>query len=389
MTVFLDVMGFGIIIPVLPKLIEQVGHLDLAQAARIGGWMFAGFSLAQFLCAPTMGALSDRFGRRPLLLLAVGGLGLDYLFHALAPSLVFLFIGRIIAGICGSSFVIANAYLADISTPEHRARAFGWMGAAFGLGFILGPALGGLLGEFGPRAPFWAAAGLSLANFAFGLFALPESLPPSARRPMNWREANPLGVLAVFRRHPGVLPMTGVLVLYFFATSVYVAIWPFWGMQKFGWSEATVGITLAAFGLVMALTQGLLTGPVGKRFGEPRVIAAGLLVAAVVTFGYGMAWGLAPVLVLMVIHGPEGFVHPMLVAHMSRAVPETEQGALQGGISAAMNLSMLAGTVFFTQVFGFFLSDAALIQTTDAAWFISAGVLIVALIVFLQHSRKA
>lgn len=388
MAVFLDVAGAGIIIPILPRLIEEVGHIGLDRAAFVGGALFAAFSLAQFLCAPLAGALSDRFGRRPLLLLAIGGLGADYVLHALAPTLGWLFAGRIIAGICGSSYVIASAALADISAPEARARAFGLVGAALGLGFVLGPAIGGLLGSFGTRVPFWTAAALAGVNFLFGLFAFPETLPPARRRRLRWREANPLGVLLVFRRLPGVGTLAVVLFLYFFGTAVYPAIWPFWGIAKFGWSETLIGLSLAAFGLVMATVQGTLTGPVVARYGEWRVCFAGLIVASVICAGYGFATGLGAVAVLLVLHAPEGFVHPMLSALMSKAVPEDAQGALQGGISALMSLGMLTGTVFFTQVFGWFLSDAAPVRSPDPAFFIAALVFAVALWLFRRRMRQ-
>ncbi|MCL7465360.1 MFS transporter [Phaeovulum sp. NW3] len=307
--VFLDMVGFGLVIPVLPRLIGEVGQMGLAQAALIGGWMFAAFSLAQFACAPLMGNLSDRFGRRPLLLLAIGGLGLDYLFHAFAPSIGWLFVGRVIAGICGASHVIAAAFLADVTPPEGRARAFGLMGAAFGLGFVLGPAIGGMLGELGPRVPFYAAAAISGLNLIYGLIVLPETLPPEKRRPFRLAQANPFGALRVFMRYRGVVPMAAV--------------------------------------------------------------------------GYGLAGGLWAVLVLLVIHGPEGFVHPMLTALMSRAVPEDAQGALQGGLAAATNLALLAGTVFFAQVFGYFLSPEAPVTSPDIAFFIAAVVLAGALALFV------
>lgn len=382
LAVFLDMVGFGLIIPVLPRLIEDVGEMTLAQASLIGGWMFAAFSLAQFVFAPLMGNLSDRFGRRPLLLLAIFGLGVDYLFHAFAPTVFWLFVGRVVAGVCGSSYVIANAFLADVTPPEGRARAFGLMGAAFGLGFVLGPALGGLLGELGPRVPFYVAAMLAGCNLIYGMFVLPETLPPEKRRAFVWARANPFGTLRVFRRYQGVVPMAAVLLVYFFGTAVYPAIWAFWGMAKFGWSEAVVGLTLAAFGIVMAVFQGVLTGPAVRRWGEWRVALIGLVIAAVAAVGYGLASGLAMVLVLLVIHGPEGFVHPMLTALMSRAVPEDAQGELQGGIAAAMNLAMLAGTVFFTQIFGYFLSPEAPFRSADVAFHSAAAVLALSLVMF-------
>ena len=381
-TVFLDMVGFGLIIPVLPALIEDVGGVGLALASVIGGWMFVAFSATQFLFAPLMGNLSDRYGRRPLILLAVFGLGLDYLLSALAPTLFWLFVGRVLAGFCGSSWVIANAYIADVTPPEGRAKAYGYMGAAFGLGFVIGPAIGGLLGELGPRVPFYAAAAISLANFAYGFLVLPETLPADKRRAFQITRANPFGAFAVLRRYPGVIPTSGVLFVFFFGSSVYQAIWPFWGIAKFGWSEAMVGLTLAVFGVIMAAFQGGLTGPAVARFGERRVAMIGLGCAAVAAAGYGLAGGLTMVVVLMVIHGPEGFVHPMLIAAMSRAVPDDAQGELQGAVSALTNVAMLCGTLFFAQVFGLFMAEGAAIRSPDVGFFIAAGILGLTLILY-------
>lgn len=386
-TVFLDMVGFGLIMPVLPDLIRDVSDMSIAAASVVGGWMFFAFAGTQFLFSPLMGNLSDRFGRRPLLLLAVAGLMVDYVLHALAPTLLWLFAGRAFAGLCGSSYVIANAYIADVTAPEDRARAFGLMGAAFGVGFVLGPALGGLLGEVGPRVPFWVAAAISAANLVYGWFVLPETLPPERRRPFDWRRANPFGTFMVFRRIPGLLPLCAVMFVYFFASSVYPAIWPFWGMAKFDWSVAMVGASLAAFGLVTAVFQGGLAGPAVKRFGEQRTALIGLISAVVACAGYGLAPGLLVVVILMVVHGPEGFVHPMLTAIMSKAVPEDAQGELQGGISSIMNVAMLAGTVFFAHVFGYFMRPTAPVVTPDMALFVAAAILALALAMFLRVTR--
>lgn len=387
-TVFLDMVGFGLIMPVMPSLIEEVGQVGLDRASVIGGWMFFAFSAAQFACSPLMGNLADRYGRRPLLLLAVFGLGADYLFSALAPTLFWLFVGRAIAGICGSSWVIANAYIADVTPPEGRARAFGIMGAAFGVGFVIGPAIGGLLGEFGPRVPFYVAAAVSTLNVAYGLFVLPETLAPENRRPFDWRRANPFGAFRVFRTYPGVLPLCLVLFCFFFASSVYPAIWPFWGMAKFGWSEGMVGLSLAAFGLVMAGFQGGLTGPFVRRFGEHRTALIGLVCAAIAATGYGLAPGLAVVVGLMIVHGPEGFVHPMITAMLSKAVPENAQGELQGGLAAVMNVAMLAGTVVFSQIFGHFMAPGRDGQSPDVAYWVAGACLAATLVLFVTLTRR-
>ncbi len=372
-TVLLDMIGFGLIIPVLPVLIESVGHMTLAEASLVGGWMFFAYSAAQFVFGPLMGNLSDRFGRRPLLLLAILGLMLDYLLQSWAPTLVWLYIGRAISGVCGASWIIANAYIADITTPEDRAKYYGMMGAAFGLGFVLGPALGGLLGEYGPRVPFYFAAGISAANLIYGYFVLPETLDAAHRRPFEWRRANPLGAFRVFQSYHGVVPMCIVLFSFFFFSSVYPAIWPFWGMAKFGWSSSMVGLTLAIFGLCMAAAQGGLTGPLVKRFGEWNVALIGFVAATIAALGYGFAGGLTMVIVMMLVHTPEGFIYPMLSALMSKAVPENAQGELQGGVSAILNVSQLLGTVFFAQMFGYFMSPGAPFQSPAMGFFIAAA----------------
>ncbi len=372
-TVLLDMIGFGLIIPVLPVLIETVGHMTLAEASLVGGWMFFAYSAAQFVFGPLMGNLSDRFGRRPLLLLAILGLMLDYLLQSWAPTLVWLYIGRAISGVCGASWIIANAYIADITTPEDRAKYYGMMGAAFGLGFVLGPALGGLLGEYGPRVPFYFAAGISAANLIYGYFVLPETLDAAHRRPFEWRRANPLGAFRVFQSYHGVVPMCIVLFSFFFFSSVYPAIWPFWGMAKFGWSSSMVGLTLAIFGLCMAAAQGGLTGPLVKRFGEWNVALIGFVAATIAALGYGFAGGLTMVIVMMLVHTPEGFIYPMLSALMSKAVPENAQGELQGGVSAILNVSQLLGTVFFAQMFGYFMSPGAPFQSPAMGFFIAAA----------------
>ena len=387
-TVFLDMVGFGLIMPVLPKLIEDVGHVGIDRAAIIGGWMFAAFSLAQFVFAPLMGNLADRFGRRPLLLLAVFGLGMDFILMALAPTLEWLFAGRIIAGVCGASWIIASAYIADVTAPDDRAKAYGYMGAAFGVGFVIGPAIGGLLGELGPRVPFWVAAGISLLNFVYGVFVLPESLAPENRRKFELWRANPFGAFRVFASYPGVLPMVLVLGLFFFSTSVYPAIWTFWGIAKFGWSEAMVGGTLAIFGLIAGGFQGVLTGPATKRFGEWSVALFGMVCATLVVLGYGFVGALWGVIALMILHGPEGFVHPLLTTLLTKRVPEDAQGELQGGISAVTNLAMLFGTIFFAFIFGHFWAEGRAWRSTDVAFWVAAGFLGLTTLMFLMLKRS-
>jgi DHA1 family tetracycline resistance protein-like MFS transporter len=383
-TVFLDMLGFGIIMPVLPKLIGEVGHVDLADSARLGGWMLGAYSIAQFLFGPLMGNLSDRFGRRPLLLLAIFGLGLDFIMQALAPNLAWLFAGRILAGICGGSWVIANAFIADVTAPEDRAAAFGLMGAAFGLGFIFGPALGGVLGTYGARVPFFAAAGISAINLVYGLIVLPETLDAAHRRPFQILRANPFAAFRIFRSYRGVLPLCAVFGGFVFFTSAYQAIWTFWGIARLGWSPWVVGLSLAMFGLIVSIFQAGLSGPVVKALGDRRTVALGLVSAAIAAVGYGFVSNTVLVFALMVVHGPEGFIQPVLGAVLSNRVPENAQGELQGAISAMVNLASLAGTLFYAQLFGFFLSPGAPFQSASISFLVMAVGLVAVLVAFLR-----
>ena len=382
-TVFLDMVGFGLVMPVLPRLIEEVSGADLASASIWGGWLFFAYGGMQFLFGPAIGNLSDAVGRRPVLLLSVFGLAVDYLITGFAPNMIWLFIGRIFAGICGASYTTANAFLADITKPEDRAKVFGLMGAAFGLGFVIGPAIGGLLGTFGPRVPFFVAAGLAMLNFIYGWFVLPETLAPENRRPFSFARSNPIGALKVFARYRGVVPLSAVMLLYFLATAVYPAIWAFWGIAAFGWSEATIGLTLAAFGLIAAIVQGGLKGPVVKWLGERNATVFGLVTAVVALVGYGLAPSLTVVLVLIVIHAPEGFVHPALTAMMSHEAPDDAQGEIQGGIASLQSIGMLLGTVLFTQVFGWFTSPGSPVYSAGAAYLLAATILTATLVFFL------
>lgn len=387
LTVLLDMVGFGLIIPVQPALIEAVGHVNIGDASIIAGWMFFAFSATQFLFGPALGSLSDAYGRRPLLLLAVFGLGVDYLITALAPTIFWLFVGRTLAGLCGASYVIANAYIADITAPENRAKAFGMMGAAFGLGFVIGPAIGGLLGAFGPRVPFYVAAGVSALNLAFGWFVLPETLGKDMRRPFDIVRANPIGTFKVFASYRHILPLSLILAIYFFASSVYPAGWAFWGNAKYNWEPKTIGLTLACFGIVMAFVQGVLTGPAVKLLGERGSAVLGMAMAMICTIGFANSPSLGFVLFFLVLHSPEGFVHPMLTSLMSKEVPGDAQGELQGGISSIMSLAMLFGTVFYTQVFGYFLRPGAAITSPDVIFYIAGGLFGATLVLFLIFYR--
>ena len=388
-TVFLDMVGIGLIFPILPKLIETVSGLDLAAASMIGGWLFFSYVGMQFLLGPTIGNLSDTYGRRPLLLLSVFGLAVDYLLTAFAPNMLWVFVGRIFAGLCGASYTTANAYLADITKPEERAKAFGLMGAAFGLGFVIGPAIGGFLGEYGPRVPFFVAAAISLCNFTYGYFVLPETLPPNLRRPFSFARSNPFGTFKVFTTYRQVLPLCIIMFIYYFASSVYPAIWPYWGIARFGWSEATIGLTLASFGLVTAISQGILTGPAVKFFGERRTVILSLTMAAIASAGFAIAPGIGAVIFFSILNAPEGFGDPALTALMSKDAPADAQGELQGGIASAKNIAMLLGTPMFAQIFGYFLKHGSAINAANASFYITAALCVIALAIFARLPSRS
>ena len=306
----------------------------------------------------------------------------------MAPTTGWLFAGRILAGLCGASWVIANAYIADVTPPEDRGKAFGMMGAAFGLGFIIGPVIGGLLGEFGARVPFYVAAAVSGANLIYGYLVLPETLTLANRRPFEWARANPFGAFKIFSQYRGVLPLCLVLAMFLFFSSIYPAIWAFWGKVRFGWSETMIGVTLAAFGMVIAAVQGGLTGRFVTMFGEQGTVILGFISAIVAGLGYGVAGSLAVVFALMVVHGPEGFINPLLTARMSKRVPENAQGELQGGISAISNIAMLAGTVFYAQVFGYFMQPSAPFQSPNVAYYLTGLGMALTFALFLWVSAR-
>jgi MFS transporter, DHA1 family, tetracycline resistance protein len=375
--VLIDSVGFGIILPVLPRLIMQLTGVSIDRAATYGGWLSFVYALMQFFCAPVLGNLSDRFGRRPVLLFALLALGLDYLIMGFAPVIGWLFAGRAIAGVAGASFTPAYAYVADITEPARRAQSFGLMGAAFGIGFIVGPAIGGLLGGFGPRAPFFAAAGIALANTALGYFALPESLPRESRRPFHWARANPLGTLLQMRRYPVVLLTLGALFLWQLAHQVLPSTWAYYTIYKFHWSSAQVGYSLAYVGLLMAIAQGALTRVLIPWLGgERRAALAGMACAFLAYVGYAVVtqgWMMYVVALTTLLFA---LTYPSMNAIASQQIPANAQGELQGAVACLYSLSSIVGPPLMTQVFGYFSSPAAPVYLPGAA-FLSAAVLTV------------
>jgi len=386
--VLVDSIGFGIILPVLPRLIMQLTGVSIDRAAGYGGWLSFVYALMQFFCAPVLGNLSDRFGRRPVLLFALLALGLDYLIMGFAPAIGWLFAGRAIAGVAGASFTPAYAYVADITAPARRAQSFGLMGAAFGIGFILGPAIGGLLGGFGPRAPFFAAAAIALANTALGYFALPESLPPESRRPFHWARANPLGTLLQMRRYPVVLLTLGALFLWQLAHQVLPSTWAYYTISKFHWSSAQVGYSLAYVGLLMAIAQGALTRVLIPWLGgERRAALAGMACAFLAYAGYAVVtqgWMMYVVALTTFLFA---LTYPSMNAIASQQIPANAQGELQGAIACLYSLSSIVGPPLMTQVFGYFSAPAAPIHLPGAAFLTAAALTVGCAVLFVRALR--
>ena len=342
-TLLIDVMGWGLIIPVMPKLIAELKQVSLNEASPYGAWLISVYSLVQFLFAPLIGNLSDRYGRRPVLLFSLLGFGIDYLFLALAPSYGWLFVGRVVAGITGASFTTAAAYIADVSTPETRAKNFGLIGAAFGVGFIIGPALGGLLAGWGIRAPFYAAAGLCLINCLYGFFILPESLSVENRRPFSWLRANPAGSLLFLTKNRSILRLSMAFFLIYLAAQAVQANWNFFTMDQFGWSEKLVGLSLGVVGLLVGLVQGGLTRVVNPRLGNERSTYLGLILYAAGLLFMAFSSQTWMLFVALIPYCLGGIAGPSLQSIMAGYVPSNQQGELQGALTSLMSLTMVFG----------------------------------------------
>ncbi|MFY9956086.1 TCR/Tet family MFS transporter [Bradyrhizobium sp.] len=380
-TVLLDTLALGVIIPILPKLIESFVNNDTANAARLFGLFGTVWALMQFFFSPIAGALSDRFGRRPVVLLSNFGLALDYVLMALAPSLTWLFVGRVISGITSASISTAYAYITDLTAPEKRAAVFGKIGVAFGAGFILGPALGGLLGGIEPRLPFWVAAGLSFANGLYGLLILPESLPSDRRSPFRWKSANPVGALHLLRADR---VLAGLSVANFFGQLAHVVLpstFVLYATYRYGWGTTTVGATLALVGICSMVVQGTAIGPIVKRFGERRALLLGLACGAAGFLIFGAAptgalfWLGIPVMALW------GLASAATQALMTRQVAPDQQGQLQGATSSVQSVSQLVGPFLFTLTFAYFIGSDAPLKLPGAPFLLASVLLLLALAV--------
>ena len=386
-TVFLDMLGIGIILPVLPSLIESLSGRGISNASVIGGWLFMVYSAMQFLWGPVIGNLSDAYGRRPVLLLSIFGLGADYLMTAFAPSIAWLFFARLIGGLCGASYTTASAYVADITEPEDRAKAFGRIGAAFGIGFVLGPGIGGLLGQFSPKMPFYVACGFSLLNFIYAFVVLPESLPPESRRPFVFARANPLGAILALRHHRLLIRWSITIFVTFLAQAVYPSVWAFAAIERYGWNEASIGLSLAFFGIVSALFQGVLVGPAIRLMGERRAALVGMGIGVLTAAGYAFAVQGWMVYVLIVIGGCQGFAMPALNALMSHEVEADAQGELQGAVSSLQALGSVFGPPLMTGVFALFTSSNAPFEFAGAPFLLAAVLMLGGTMLLPRYGR--
>jgi DHA1 family tetracycline resistance protein-like MFS transporter len=387
-TILLDFLALGIIIPVLPHLVEDFMGGDTAGAAKVYGVFGTVWALMQFLAMPVLGALSDRYGRRPVILLSNLGLGLAYVLMALAPNLAWLFVARVISGITAASVSTGMAYIADVTPPERRSASFGKVGVAFGLGFILGPAIGGLLGSVDPRLPFWGAAAFSLVNALYGVFVLPESLSPERRRAFEWRRANPLGSLKLLRSHKDLAGLAGVVFLSNLAHSAMPSTFVLYAAYRYAWDARDVGFVFAGVGICSALVQGGLVGPAVRRLGERRVLLTGLTFGALGFLVYGLAPTGAVFLAAVPVVALWGLASPAAQGLMTRHVGPNEQGALQGASGSIMGVATMIGPSLFAGTFAYFISEGTRWHAPGAAFVLASALLALGAVVAARTTAK-
>jgi DHA1 family tetracycline resistance protein-like MFS transporter len=388
-TVMLDAMGIGLIMPVMPTLIQEVGGGTLASAAVWGGVLTTSFAMMQFLFSPLLGRLSDAFGRRPVLLVSLFVMSADYLVMALAGSIWLLVAGRIVGGITAATHSTANAYMADISRPEDKAANFGLIGAGFGVGFVLGPMLGGLLAEYGTRAPFYAAAFLAFANAIFGLTVLKETVTDKTRRAFDVRGASPFSALRSISKLGGtVTPLLWVLFLYHLATVAYPAVWAYFTMAKFGWSPGLVGVSLGVYGISMAIVQGVLIRPASRYLGDSRTVTIGIGIEVVALLLVGILANGWILMALVPISALGAIAQPALQGILSRIAPDDQQGELQGVLASIASISMIVGPLMMTQVFSFFADPGSPWHQPGAPFLLAAALMAIGGLVFAASQRK-
>lgn len=390
-TLLIDITGWGIVIPVAPKLIQELIHnADISKAAQYGGWLGLLYAAMQFIFAPVLGNLSDKIGRRPVILFSLLGFSCNFFIQAWAPTIFWLFVGRILSGITGASVTTASAYIADISDDSNRSKNFGMIGAAFGLGFIIGPVLGGLLGHFGPRVPFIAAGILCLINFLYGIFVLPESLSKNNRRNFNWKRANPIGTLLNVRKYPSIIYLLIAWFLVYVAAHAVQTNWPYFTMYRFKWDEKMVGISLGVMGACIAIVQGFLIRKIHPRIGNERSILYGIILYGIGMLLYAFANQEWMMFSIIAIYSLGGIAGPALQSEISSKVPSNEQGDIQGALTAVVSITSIIGPPLMTNTFYYFTHSDAPFKFPGAPFFL--GFLLMATSAFFVyavfHKRK-
>ncbi|MFH7000980.1 TCR/Tet family MFS transporter [Flavobacterium bizetiae] len=388
-TLLLDVIGLSIVVPVLPRLIEQLIDGNISKASQWSGWLLFAYAIMQFICAPIVGNLSDKYGRRPVLLLSLLGFGIDYIFLWLAPTIWWLFLGRIIAGMFGASITTASAYIADISTNENRAKNFGMIGAAFGLGYIIGPLLGGLLSEFGARVPFIAAAILTFLNAIYGYFILPESLPVENRRPFEWKRSNPLGSLVQLKKHKNVSGgLIITFILLYIADHAVMSTWSFINIEKFGWSNALIGLSLTVAGIMVVIVQAGLIRIINPKLGNEKSIFAGLFLYTVSLLLFAFASQSWMMFIFLIPYCLGGITGPSLRSIISKNVPQNQQGELQGSLTSLMSVTSIIGPLLMTNLFTWFTGPDARIQFAGAPFLLGAVLMMISVFIAVNSLKK-
>jgi DHA1 family tetracycline resistance protein-like MFS transporter len=387
-TVLIDVIGIGIIIPIMPSLYQELTGGTVSEASQYSAYLVFIYALMQFIFSPIIGGLSDQYGRRPVLLMSLFGFGLDFIFLALAPSIGWLFVGRIISGIAGASFTTANAYIADITEPEKRAQSFGMIGAAFGLGFIIGPSLGGILGEYGTRIPFWVSAGLAILNWLYGYFILPESLLPENRRKFDIKRANPIGSLLNLKKYPYVLALVLSLFLVNVSNFATQGTWSFYGIEKFSWSKLEVGLSLGFVGLMVAIVQGGLIRVIIPKIGQERSLFLGLAINAAGLAAFAFASSSWMMYAIMIPFAIGGLAGPAFQGIISNQVGKNEQGELQGGLTSLMSIAAIVGQPLMLGLFRIFTKENAPIYFPGAPFLMGGLLSLISLLLVFRTIKK-
>lgn len=387
-TMLIDITGWGIIIPVIPKLIKELIHGDISEAAKVGGWLTFAYAIAQFIFAPLIGNLSDKFGRRPIILISLFTFFLDYLLLAFAPTITWLFIGRVISGISGASITTASAYIADISTPENRAKNFGMIGAAFGLGFVIGPVIGGLLGQYGSRIPFLATAVLCLLNFLYGYFILPESLSKDNRRTFNLKRANPIGAFLNLKKYPNLIGLVVATFILYVASHAVQSNWSYFTMYQFNWDEKMVGISLGVVGLLVGLVQGVLMRWINPKLGNEKSIYLGLALYTISMLLFAFASQSWMMFVFLIPYCLAGIAGPAIQAVISNQVPDDEQGEMQGTLTSLVSASSIIGPPMMSTFFYFFTHNEAPFQFAGAPFILGGFLMFISTIIAYLSLRK-